>query len=695
MCSLTPDPSPNGEGNIYYYKMKENSYQPSKLNTPLSIRRGVGGEALFLFIFVFIFFCACASIGQPDGGEYDEQPPRVLSATPANQAVNADKKKIAIQFDEYIKLENASEKVVVSPPQQEMPNVRAAGKRIRIDLFDTLRPNTTYTVDFADAIVDNNEGNPMGNFTYSFSTGPAIDTMEVSGYVLNAADLEPIKGILVGLYEVNEDSIVPDSFLRTRPFDRVSRTNGSGRFIIRGVSADKRYRAFALKDMDNNFQFSQKSEQLAFDSMLFRAHCHPDLRLDTIWRDSTHYDSIFPVRYTHFFPDDIVLRAFLEEGQDRHLLKTQRDVPEKFTVYFTAPADTLPRIRGINFEGDGGFILEPSAKGDTITYWIPDTTLAYNDTLIFDFTYLDTDSLGLLVWKTDSAMELTPKVTRAKQLKELADKTEEWEKQQKKKAKKNKNFKPEENPYLTTFLTAECKPSGSIDPNQFPILTFSEPAQLPDTSCIHFRHKVDSLWEDMPYELLPVEGSPRKVQLFAEWELGEQYELTIDSASIQGALGHTNQRIKQDFKVRKEEEYGALFIQVMSPDTGFVVQLLNNSDKPVRSMTAAADGRADFYYLKPGEYYLRCFHDRNADGIWTTGEYDSGQRPEDVYYFPQPLTVKAQWEVEQQWDILGIPVMKQKPQKITKQKPDKEKKLKERNKEREAAMRRSSNNRRR
>ena len=671
--------------------MKENCHQQSQVNTPLSNRRGAGGEALFLFIIVFLFICACANIGQPDGGPYDERPPQVLAAMPANQAVNADKKKIAILFDEYIKIENASEKVVVSPPQEETPNVRAAGKRIRIDLFDSLRANTTYTVDFSDAIVDNNEGNPMGNFTYSFSTGPTIDTMEVSGYVLNAADLEPIKGILVGLYEVNPDSLVPDSTFRTRAFDRVSRTNGRGHFIIKGVSADKTYRAFALKDMDNNFRFSQKSEQLAFDSLLFRASCRPDIRLDTLWRDSTHYDSIHPVRYTHFFPDDIVLRAFLEEGQDRHLLKTQRDVPEKFTVFFTAPADSLPIISGINFQGDGGFILEPSEKLDTITYWIPDTTIAYNDTLIFDFTYLDTDTLGQLVWKTDSAQELVPKTTRAKQLKELAEKTEEWEKEQKKKSKKNPNYQPGPNPHLTTFLTVECKPSGSIDPNQFPVLTFSEPATLPDTSHIHFRQKVDSLWEDRPFELLPVEGSPRKAQLFVEWELGEQYALEIDSATISGALGHSNASYRQEFKVRKEEEYGALFIQIVSPDTGFVVQLLNSSDKPVRTEKADAKGRADFYYLKPADYYLRCFIDRNDDGLWTTGDYDSGTSPEETFYFPKPLTVKAQWEVEQSWEVRGIPMMKQKPEKITKQKPDKEKKVKEKNKEREASMRRAGN----
>ena len=154
---------------------------------------------IFYIIFIILGVCACANIGSPDGGPYDERPPQVLSSSPVNQAVNSDKKKISILFNEYVKIENASDKVIVSPPQEEMPVIRAVGKSVRIELFDTLQPNTTYTVDFSDAIVDNNEGNPMGNFTYSFSTGEHIDTMEVSGYVLDASNLEPVKGILVGL----------------------------------------------------------------------------------------------------------------------------------------------------------------------------------------------------------------------------------------------------------------------------------------------------------------------------------------------------------------------------------------------------------------------------------------------------------------------------------------------------------------
>lgn len=648
---------------------------------------------LFYLAIVVLFAAACANIGSPDGGPYDERPPQVLTSNPDNQATNSDKRKINILFNEYIKIENASEKVIVSPPQTEMPNIRAVGKSVRIELFDTLQPNTTYTVDFSDAIVDNNEGNPMGNYTYSFSTGPTIDTMEVSGYVLNASDLEPVKGILVGLYAENEDGIVPDSFFRTRPFDRVSRTNGSGRFVIKGVAADKRYRAFALQDADGNTRFSQKSEVAAFDTTYFTTHCAPDIRLDTIWADSVHYDSIHPVHYTHFYPDDIVLRSFLEAGQDRHLLKTQRELPESFTAFFTAPSDSLPRIEGINFEGDGGFIVESSLYGDTITYWIPDTTLAYADTLSMYFSYLDTDTLHQLVWKTDT-LDFVPKTTREKQLKELAKKTEEWEKEQKKKRKKNPSLPPEENPYLVKYLTVDCKPSGSIAPNQNPIFTFSEPVAPPDTSVMHFRMKVDSLWEDLPYRFEPYNNNPRQFQLFAEWELDNTYVFEIDSAGVQGALGNTNLPIRQEFRIPKEDTYGAIFIQCISNDSNIVVQLLTN-DKPVRTEPANAEGRADFFYLKPGEYYLRCFIDRNGDGEWTTGDYDKGIQPEETFYFPQAISLKAQWELDQQWNLRSIPAMKQKPEKITKQKADKQKDIRARNKEREAAMERESKKRKR
>ena len=644
-----------------------------------------------------ILVAACANIGSPDGGMYDETPPRVVTSTPLNGSVGNTAKKVSILFDEYIKIENASEKVVVSPPQTEVPAITTEGKKVKITLYDTLKANTTYTIDFADAIVDNNEGNPMGNYTFSFSTGTEIDTMEFGGYVLNAQDLEPIKGILVGLYRVHDeegDSIVPDSVLRTRPFDRVSRTNGSGYFVIKGVAQGKRYRAFALKDMDNDFMFSQKSEMLAADTAYYMPSCGPDYRLDTIWSDSTHYDSIVPVRFIHHYPDDIVLRAFLEEGQDRHLLKTQRDQPESFTVFFTAPSDSMPTIQGISFQGDGGFVCEASAGLDTITYWIPDTTIAYADTLTFAYRYMDTDTTHRQVWKTDT-LEITPKLTRAKQVKQRNEQIEEWEKDYKKRQKKQKNLPPEVCPYLTTPLTIELKPNGNIDPNQYPIFTFSEPVLEIDTTHLHLQQKQDSLLVPCPYVLVPLADDDsttyvptRRYQLFAAWQMETQYVVSIDSAALQGVLHHTNQPFKQELRLRKEDEYGALFITPIVGDTNVIVELLNTGGKVVRSERAKVkngkNASADFFYLSPADYYLRAFIDKNEDGVWTTGDYDAGIAPEEVFYFPKAITLKAGWQVDQEWDLRGIPVMKQKPDRLIKQKADKEKKIKNRNKEREA-----------
>ena len=172
------------------------------------------------YLFAFLLLAACARMGSPDGGWYDETPPRVVGASPDDKATGVKSNKVRIVFNEFVKIDNPTEKVVVSPPQIEAPEIKSRGKVIEIELKDTLMSDITYTIDFSDAISDNNEGNPLGNYTYSFSTGEAIDTFEVSGYVLNAEDLEPVKGILVGLYKN-----LADSACRTQPMLRVSHTD--------------------------------------------------------------------------------------------------------------------------------------------------------------------------------------------------------------------------------------------------------------------------------------------------------------------------------------------------------------------------------------------------------------------------------------------------------------------------------------
>ena len=138
--------------------------------------------------------------------------------------------------------------------------MKTSGKRVLVEFFDTLQENTTYTIDFGDAIVDNNEGNPLGQFSYAFSTGDRIDTMQVSGTVLNAENLEPIKGIQVGLHKN-----LNDSAFTTLPFDRISRTDSRGQFTIRGIAPGS-YRIYALMDRNQNYLFDSKTEVIAFQT---------------------------------------------------------------------------------------------------------------------------------------------------------------------------------------------------------------------------------------------------------------------------------------------------------------------------------------------------------------------------------------------------------------------------------------------
>ncbi len=632
-------------------------------------------------LIILLTFISCANIGSPDGGRYDEEPPEVVRATPSDKGVNVKSKNINIFFNEYVKLANANEKVVISPPQLEVANVRAAGKIIKVTLYDSLQANTTYTVDFSDAIEDNNEGNPMGFYTYSFSTGATIDTMEMSGHVLAAENLEPVKGMLVGLYPV--DSLYNDSLFRTKPFMRISRTNGSGFFTIKGI-APGRYRAFALQDGDGDFKYSQKSEAVAFDTTIYIPSSKPDLRMDTCWRDTIYYDSIRVVPYTHYYPDNILLRSFLEGKQDLHLLKNERPGVDWFRLYFTAPMDTLPVIRGLNFD-DSCLVLEASEKNDTLTYWITDTTLTHRtDSLEFEMRSMETDSLGELSWRTDTFMLVARKGWK-KVSEERQKRIEEWNKERAKQIKRSKTPLPhEDNPYEKEFLEMRVTPIGALDPNKNISIQINEPIVSVDTAGIHlFLAKDSSLYEE-PHILLPASHKANVYTLYAEWKPDQRYVLHVDSAAIVGVMGHVNRKSKTEFRVRKLEDYGTLIVNLICPDTCMVVQLLNASDKVVATQRASNAGVAEFYYLRPETYYMRCFADFNANGIWDTGEYGTLSQPEMVHYFPKPMNVRAGWDVEQAWDVYGIPVLEQKPRNLIKQKADRVKTPRERNKERDA-----------
>ena len=640
-------------------------------------------KSIFILLTLSILLLTgCARMGQPDGGWYDDTPPHVVASNPEDLSTNVRSRKITILFDEYIKLDNPTEKVVISPPQLEAPEIKGAGNRITVEIKDSLIPNTTYTVDFSDAISDNNEGNPMGNYTYSFSTGDVIDTLEVAGYVVDAETLEPIKGILVGLYDN-----LSDTAFTTLPMLRVARTNEEGRFIVKGVAPGS-YRTYALQDVDANYFFSQKSEQLAFSPEVIVPSCKPDVRQDTIWRDSLHIDNITQTGYTHFLPDDIVLRAFTEPLTDRFLVKNERSIPERLSFFFSYGSSELPKIQGLNFDERDAFILESSEKGDTLNYWLRDTLLVNQDTLRMAFSYLFTDSTGMLVSHTDT-LELLAKTSYEKRQKEKAKEYEKWVKAQEKARKKGNDYQ-EEMPPAPLEIKIDLK--SDMQPDGFITITSPTPLLSVDTTKIHLSTKVDTLFQPKDYILADwtivadtaMEAARRTYVLRPDsagnlWTTGKQYSLELDSAAFIDIYGKASLATKKSLSVKPDEDFTTITFHVTKIDEApYVGQLLDKSGKPVKEVLSST-GDLTFTYVRPGEYFLRLFSDANGNGIWDTGDYAEGLQAEMVYFYPEMFECKARWPFEANWNLSNVRADNLKPSELTKQKKDNKKRKMNRN----------------
>lgn len=634
-------------------------------------------SSLFTLIIVMLMLVivSCARMGSPDGGWYDEEPPYVLATSPMENAVNYNGNRVYLLFNEYIKLESAQEKVVVSPPQLEQPEIKLQGNRIRIELKDSLIPDQTYTIDFSDCISDNNEDNPMGNYTFTFSTGDHIDTMEVSGNVIDAETMEPVKGALVGLYY---DSLFTqekgDTIFRTKAMIRVSRSDGEGHFCIKGVSRDKQYRIFALEDMDGDYKYSQASESLAFSEQLIKPDCFPDTRLDTIWADELRIRDLVQVPYTHFTPDNIVLRMFKVKQQERHLLKKERTEAEQLKVFFTYGDTLLPTFRPLNFEAEENvnYLVEHSVENDTITYWLSDSLLINNDSLNVELSYYDTDSLGELQLKADT-LEFVPKLSFERRQKLKEEDMKKWKKEQDKRQKKG-------TPFETEYPKAPLNVKWNVRPTMTPEerITFEVPAPVAviDTSMFHLRIKVDTLFEDKPFVIKEDSLRARTYYLLTDFNEKEEYKLDVDSFAIRDIYDRLSIAQKSSIKIGEQETYGKLIVNLSGvKGRQYIFQLMQGGDKISRQVISNKPS-VEFKYLKTGDYYLKLIVDDDGDEKFTTGLYDENLQPEQVFFYHEKLEIKEKWDKTIIWNPLSIALNKQKPVAITKQKADRKKVLK-------------------
>ena len=594
---------------------------------------------------------SCANIGNPSGGPIDKTPPIFMRSNPTPNAVNVKDRKIEIFFDEIVTLKDPSTKIIVSPAQTEMPRMSALGRKVTVELVDSLLPNTTYTIDFSNSIQDNNEGNAIDNFAFAFSTGSVIDSMRVSGYVLDSRTLEPMQSVVVGL-----QSNLADSAFHKEKLQRVALTNDRGQFTIRNVSPGS-YHIFALKDLDRDYKFGNPTEDIAFLDSIIVPSIGSREAADTVYNDLNEIDTIMRATRPAYFPNDILLSMFNEDRKSQYLANNLRVDSTRISLTFAAASDTLPSLSivGRNDVPDQWYTLERSQTNDTLTYWIRPPHLVSADTLMVATTYLRTDTASNLSWGTD-----TLKFT--------------FQRQKAKKKKKN-----EETDYLEQIRFMELHPlaNGTQEVYAPLLLQTGTPIERYSREAFHLQRKLQNDTTFYPAEIKSIALrdstlNRRDLMLKVDWEPGAAYTLAVDSLAMTDIYGLQTKPLKVDFNVRKMEEYGNIVFNIPAVRDSAIVELLDGTEKIVLRAPVKSH-RAELLNLLPGKYYARLFIDRNGNGKYDTGNYDMHLQPEETVYYPGAINLKKNWDVEQTWDIYATPIDKQKPEAIKKNKPERKK----------------------
>lgn len=605
---------------------------------------------IFIIIAAAVMY-SCANIGNPSGGPIDKTPPIFMRSNPTPNAVNVKDRKIEIFFDEIVTLKDPSTKIIVSPAQTEMPRMSALGRKVTVELVDSLLPNTTYTIDFSNSIQDNNEGNAIDNFAFAFSTGSVIDSMRVSGYVLDSRTLEPMQSVVVGL-----QSNLVDSAFHKEKLQRVALTNDRGQFTIRNVSPGS-YHIFALKDLDRDYKFGNPTEDIAFLDSIIVPSIGSREAADTVYNDLNEIDTIMRATRPAYFPNDILLSMFNEDRKSQYLANNLRVDSTRISLTFAAASDTLPSLSivGRNDVPDQWYTLERSQTNDTLTYWIRPPHLVSADTLMVATTYLRTDTASNLSWGTD-----TLKFT--------------FQRQKAKKKKKN-----EETDSLEQIRFMELHPlaNGTQEVYAPLLLQTGTPIERYSREAFHLQRKLQNDTTFYPAEIKSIALrdstlSRRDLMLKVDWEPGAAYTLAVDSLAMTDIYGLQTKPLKVDFNVRKMEEYGNIVFNIPAVRDSAIVELLDGTDKVVLH-TPVKNHRAELLNLLPGKYYARLFIDRNGNGKYDTGNYDMHLQPEETVYYPGAINLKKNWDVEQTWDIYATPIDKQKPEAIKKNKPERKK----------------------
>ena len=577
----------------------------------------------FSLILLVVVLASCANRGiGPQGGPKDSIPPVPLKFEPELGALEFKGKKIEVTFDEYLQLDNVAQNLLMSPPQQTPPDVKVRGKRLIVQFQDTLRDSTTYTIDFGSAVCDFREKVPLRGFNYYFSTGSTIDTLEYTGFVYEAENMTPRSGVFVGIHE-----ILDDSAFTKEPFLRVARTDSTGFFRI-GNMRPGTYRLYAVDDISRDYRFTP-GEAIAF----------ADEPIVVTPPDTTAPDTLSPLASRHS-----PLYLFKEQQQKLYMQRTTRDEQHKIRLSFSAPPDSLPELRFMkdSLPIELHYHAQYSRHKDTITLWLLDSAAITIDSLFIEARYRRTDSLFHLEWATDTLRA----IWRAPKLTAKAHAAQE---------RKNRNRR----------LELKSNARQGFEMYDTLRLSCTTPLATIEREAIHLFERVDTVLKPVRFTIADHDTLPMELHILADLKPDMKYELTIDSGALHDVYGVTHIAGSYKLQVKKPSDYSTLRV-LLNPFVEHArIQVLDKQDKVVRELPAVPEG-AFFEYLKPDTYYLRFYVDENEDGQWTTGLWSEKRQPEAVFYFPESIQTKSNWDFEEEWDYTAVEQTKAKPKELIK-----------------------------
>ncbi|MBL0046917.1 MAG: Ig-like domain-containing protein [Bacteroidetes bacterium] len=532
-----------------------------------------------LLLSISLLFYGCAQVVSPTGGEKDETPPKIVKSNPANGSILFKDEKIQLNFSEYIKVKDANNQLIISPPLKKTPELKVKNKTLTLDIEDSLKANTTYTFSFGNSIVDFTEENPLENFQFVFSTGNYLDSMSVLGKVENAMNHIPEKGVLVMLYALEKTS--SDSFPYHEIPDYFGKSNEFGNYTINNIREGK-YKMLALKDGNTNYLFDSEDEQIAFlDSVIT---INKKLQID--------------------------VSLFQELKSKLYLKKPVKNYDGQVICAFSRPVEKLSFENLTAFQKFDWKATEISSNKDTARFW---------------FAGASSDSIQLKVLSAGKVFD-TVQVAVVKTKGEVAGRE---------RRKLN--------------ISTNINPNGTFDLTKKIQLVLPQLVNKVNRARISIIHQKDTL----PFVFNAVDSLKRKFEIGAAFAEDSAYTLLIPSGTFEGYDGLQNDTLKIQFRMLTQRDYGTLkFAVKLKENSGnFILQMLDEAEHVVNERFLTKSEILIYEYIKPQNYKFKLIFDSNSNQKWNTGNFLQHLQPEKVMYYPQILTIRANWDLEEKWDL--------------------------------------------